>query len=244
MIDENATIVESETKVAACLTRQLKSNDDITWKDHLFFVYYSEDKLVIDKDHYVKPEEIMGSHISFVVTTTKENEETHEHEDDKQFTIVIEPERTAEDFYFQDTGIGITKISYHNDFGQAVGKTFGDFGKSSTAIIRGLGSLFTGGIGDAGGIIAIGFESTSILQNFGFSTFLWLWGMISVNLAIVNLLPFPGLDGWQILVTIIEGATRKEIPQKAKSIMSLIGIGLLFALMIALIIKDLFTYVF
>ena len=36
--------------------------------------------------------------------------------------------------------------------------------------------------------------------------YLRTWGMISVNLALFNLLPFPGLDGWQILVEIIEGS--------------------------------------
>lgn len=34
-------------------------------------------------------------------------------------------------------------------------------------------------------------------------------GLISINLAIFNLLPFPGLDGWQILVTLIEGVTNR-----------------------------------
>jgi membrane-associated protease RseP (regulator of RpoE activity) len=34
-------------------------------------------------------------------------------------------------------------------------------------------------------------------------------GLISINLAIFNLLPFPGLDGWQILVTLIEGITNR-----------------------------------
>mgnify|MGYP006373610609 FL=1 len=65
-----------------------------------------------------------------------------------------------------------------------------------------------------------------------------MWGIISVNLAIMNLLPFPGLDGWQILVTTVEGVTRKEIPQKVKGIMSTIGLILLIGLSIALIIKD------
>ena len=54
----------------------------------------------------------------------------------------------------------------------------------------------------------------------------------------MNLLPFPGLDGWQILVTTVEGVTRKEIPQKVKGIMSTIGLILLIGLSIALIIKD------
>lgn len=89
----------------------------------------------------------------------------------------------------------------------------------------------------------MGFETTSVLQNYGFSKYLYVWGALSVNLAIVNLLPFPGLDGWQILVLIVEGITRKKIPDKAKRIMSYIGLGLLFTLMAVLVIKDIFTYI-
>ena len=65
-----------------------------------------------------------------------------------------------------------------------------------------------------------------------------MWGLISVNLAIVNLFPFPGLDGWQLLVLLVEGVAHKEIPQRVKGIMQLIGIVLLFAFMIFLIFKD------
>ena len=65
-----------------------------------------------------------------------------------------------------------------------------------------------------------------------------LWGMISVNLAIFNLLPFPGLDGWHLLVIIVEGITKKEIPSKVKNIVSTIGMILLFALMAVVFIKD------
>ena len=95
-----------------------------------------------------------------------------------------------------------------------------------------------------GGIIAIGFETTTVLKNYGFLNFLRIWGIISVNLAIFNLLPFPGLDGWQLLVLGIESGTRKKIPEKVKNTVSLIGLGLLLALMVGIIFKDLFTYVF
>ena len=76
------------------------------------------------------------------------------------------------------------------------------------------------------------------ISELGFGYFLYFWGLISCNLAIFNLLPFPGLDGWHFLVLIIEGITKKDINPKVKSIMSLIGMGLLFLLMIAVTIKD------
>ena len=67
-----------------------------------------------------------------------------------------------------------------------------------------------------------------------------LWALISINLGIMNLLPFPGLDGWHLLVTAIEGITRKELPKKFKNIVSTVGMILLFGLMIVILFKDIF----
>ena len=63
-------------------------------------------------------------------------------------------------------------------------------------------------------------------------------GLISINLAFFNLLPFPGLDGWQLLVTVIEGVSRKKVPQKVQGIVSTICLVLLFGLMIFIAVKD------
>ena len=133
-----------------------------------------------------------------------------------------------------------------NDFGTSVKNTFVDFGNASVVIFKSLGQLLTNAAAwkEVGGIIAVGVLTTRTLQQYGFGQFLFMWALISVNLGIVNLLPFPGLDGWQLLVTAIEGITRKEVPSKVKSIVSIIGIGLLFVLMIVIIVKDLITFVF
>lgn len=130
-------------------------------------------------------------------------------------------------------------------FGKAIVQSFVDFGESSTLIVRALGTLFTKETwSQMGGIVAIGFQSTSVLQNFGWGKFIYLWGALSVNLAIINLLPFPGLDGWQLLVLIVEGATKKKIPNKVKTIVSIVGLVILFAFMGVLLFKDAFTYIF
>ena len=128
----------------------------------------------------------------------------------------------------------------YNTFGDAVKYTFIDFGEASTAIVRGLGELITtrDGWKNIGGIIQIGVVSTQILEQNGFGKFLMLWGLISVNLGIVNLLPFPGLDGWHLLVIAVEGIFRKEIPSKVKNIISFVGVTILFVLMILIVIKD------
>lgn len=144
----------------------------------------------------------------------------------------------------KDLGLAMQLDEHRNTYGSAVGNTFKDFGNSTTLIVRGLGQLFTkDGWKNVGGIIAIGVVTTQTLEQNGFGQFLFYWAMISVNLGIVNLLPFPGLDGWQFLVTIVEGVAHKEIPPKVKNTVSMIGIMLLFALMIMIVIKDIIMVV-
>ena len=103
----------------------------------------------------------------------------------------------------------------NNSFSEIMSGTFSDYGRCSIALFQGIGRLFSDmtSWGEVGGIVAVGFETTSYLQNFGIGQFLLYWGFISVNLAIFNLLPFPGLDGWQLLVLIVEGISRKKIPE-------------------------------
>lgn len=131
-------------------------------------------------------------------------------------------------------------------FGEIIKGTFVNFGDSSVLLFKTIGQLFTDAKvwKDVGGIVAVGFATTSTLQNFGVGLFLYYWGFISINLAIFNLLPFPGLDGWQLLVLIVESISRKKIPDKVKNIVSLVGIGLLLLLMAVIVVKDVATYIF
>ena len=146
----------------------------------------------------------------------------------------------------QPFGCSIYYLKTHYNFGQIVKHTFTDFGESSLMLFKAVGGLFTSASAwqNIGGIVAVGFETTSVLQNLGFGKFLYYWGFISINLAIFNLFPFPGLDGWQLLVLGIETGTRKKIPEKVKNIVSMIGIALLLSLMLVVVFKDLFKYVF
>ena len=146
----------------------------------------------------------------------------------------------------KNMGFHMQIVENMNDFPTSIKNTFSDFGNASILIFKSLGQLLTSATAwkEVGGIIAVGVITTRTLQNYGFGQFLYLWALVSVNLGIVNLLPFPGLDGWQLLVTAIEGITRKEVPSKVKNIVSIIGIALLFVLMIVIVVKDLITFVF
>jgi regulator of sigma E protease len=63
-------------------------------------------------------------------------------------------------------------------------------------------------------------------------------GIISINLAVVNLIPFPALDGGRFLMTIIEKIKGSAVPAKIEAIVNGVGFALLFLLMILLTIRD------
>lgn len=130
------------------------------------------------------------------------------------------------------------KGTYRYNFGEIMKNSCKDFGEFSIAIFKGIGQLFTKeGIQNVGGMISI-FTVQQQAMHSGFNVVIRLWALISINLGIMNLLPFPGLDGWHFLVLIVEGITRKELPKKFKTIMSNIGMIILFGLMILVTLKD------
>lgn len=135
--------------------------------------------------------------------------------------------------------IGISANFRSRSFSEVFSTSFTTFGEYASLLYKTIGQLFIGqGFSNLGGPIAIVQQQMTFATN-GFGYFLLFWGLISINLAVINLLPFPGLDGWHLLVVIIESITRKEINPKFKSIMSVVGLLLLFGLMIAITIKDL-----
>ena len=150
-----------------------------------------------------------------------------------------------EDGKMPDFGLRIYVKTFRYSFGEAIGQTFKDFGRSTTAVFDGLGAMITGkvGVDQMSGIVGIGFEAKTILDELDVATFIFLWGLISVNLAIFNLLPFPGLDGWQLLVLIVEGISHKKIPDKVKNIVSFVGLVILLGFMAFILFKDVWKYI-
>ena len=160
-----------------------------------------------------------------------------------EFTVNSQKKAAKTVNTFEDIGLSFKIKKTWLPFGTSLKYTFEDFGSAAGAVFKGLKVLFTGGIRNMSGIVGIFDTSASLYSQYTFSTYLFFWGLISINLAIFNLLPFPGLDGWQLLVTAIEGITRKKIPAKLKGIMSFIGLALLFALMIAIVVLDILRIV-
>ena len=141
-------------------------------------------------------------------------------------------------YQFKDIGLELKVEKEWLPLGTRIKNTFLDFGEGSIAVFKGLGTIFTKGPQNASGIIGVFETSATIYSTYTFSYYFFFWGLISVNLAIFNLLPIPGLDGFTLLITIIEMITHKNVPNKVKSIITIVGYVLLFSLIITILAFD------
>ena len=154
--------------------------------------------------------------------------------------LTINTKQNGNKFYYKDDlGMNFVLIEKYLNFGQAWTTSFKQYGTLFVEIIKAIGGLFTGeSFQNVGGVVAIAASISEYNANYGFGMFLFYMGFLSINLGIFNLLPFPGLDGWALLVLAIEAIFRKKVPQKVKGIISTIGLILLFGLMIVILVKD------
>lgn len=163
---------------------------------------------------------------------------------DRQVTIRLDAIATNEGFRLEPLGIGFYVIVTDFTFVEAIGEAGRDWWRGVTLIIDTVINLFRGqNLDQVGGIVAIFSTTSSILNNLGLGSYIFIWGLISVNLAVFNLLPFPGLDGWHLLVITIEGIFKREIPSQLKNVVSVIGFFFLMSLMVFLLIKDILALV-
>ena len=75
-------------------------------------------------------------------------------------------------------------------------------------------------------------------SSYGVVSVLTLVSVLSINLAIFNILPLPALDGGRIVVVCIEAITRRKVPHKYYSWVNVIGFVALIVLLIVVTIHD------
>ena len=111
---------------------------------------------------------------------------------------------------------------------------------ASGAILGALKDLVTTGKGfeQTSGPVGIVSIVSSEVKEGGFSAFIQLLVLISINLGLMNLLPIPGLDGSRLVFGIVEVIRRKPVPPEKEAVVHLVGMVFLFALMIFFTFKD------
>ncbi|KKT41127.1 RIP metalloprotease RseP [Candidatus Giovannonibacteria bacterium RIFCSPHIGHO2_02_43_13] len=83
------------------------------------------------------------------------------------------------------------------------------------------------------------FNLTASARSMGITTLLTFLALLSINLAIINILPIPGLDGGRLFFVIIEAIRGKRISMQASSWIHGVGLAILIILMLAITFHDL-----
>ncbi len=108
-----------------------------------------------------------------------------------------------------------------------------------------LGGLLSGrfGLQSVSGPIGIS-EAVGKAAGVSFSSLLYLFAVISVNLGIMNLLPLPVLDGGRILTLIIAMIIRRDPPPAFERVVNTVGFVLLMGLTLVITFKDIIKLFF
>jgi regulator of sigma E protease len=112
--------------------------------------------------------------------------------------------------------------------------------KSATLIFRTFGELFKGEASPKQLMGPVGIARLSgAYARLGWIPLFTLMAMLSMNLAILNLLPIPMLDGGHIFIMAIEGAARRDFSLRVKERMLMAGFVVIMTLMVTVIYNDL-----
>ena len=137
-------------------------------------------------------------------------------------------------------GIGLPERRETYGFGQAISAGIADTWLNTKAIVINLKRIFTGREDlrkNLGGPVMVAKITGQAAQRGG-EAFWSIVALLSITLAIVNILPIPALDGGHLVFLLYEGITRREPSLKVRMVTQQVGMVLLLTLMAFLVFND------
>ena len=136
--------------------------------------------------------------------------------------------------------VGIqAKSKVNKGFVSAIKYAFSKFGSIVSTMIFIIGSLFTGKLGLSALSGPVGMYSVvGTVASLGFANIIYLTAYLSINLGVLNILPFPAFDGGRVLFVLIEAVTRKKVDPKIEGYFHTVGFALIMLLMIYITFQD------
>ncbi|MBU3159245.1 RIP metalloprotease RseP [Clostridium frigoris] len=158
--------------------------------------------------------------------------------DSKLIDISLKPVKNVKENRYI-IGIFVSGVEKKLNFGESVGYGFSQTVDTAKQTFGFFGSLFKGQVSgsDVGGPISIMRISTKAAQT-GFTTLLYFTALMSVQLGIFNIIPFPALDGGWIFMLLFEIISGKKLDDNKVGTINYIGFMFLMALMVIIVIKD------
>lgn len=156
------------------------------------------------------------------------------------FSVSIIPTEGTIGVYQPDLEIaGGERIEY--GFVESIVAGWNETGEQTTGILQGFARMISGDISvrqNLGGPIAIANMTKEATDTNGWIGFWTITALLSITLAIMNILPIPALDGGHLVFLIYEGITRREPTEKVRIVAQNIGFFVLVALMIFVVFND------
>ncbi len=220
-IGQSTTILESVVPGSPAEAAGLKAGDEIVRVDDTDIDEWTQ---VIENIGYTKAK-------TSEITVLRDGEE---------LTFTVEPKYDKEQ---KRNMVGISPKTKHSFFGSIVDGVK-NTGNMTVLMFDTLRQLFTGDVsvkelsGPVGIVYAVNMTAKS-----GVIYVVYLAALLSLNLAIINMLPFPALDGGRLLFLLIRKITGKRVTDEMEGKIHFIGIMLLFALMIYVTFNDVIRFV-
>lgn len=141
-------------------------------------------------------------------------------------------------------GIQTSPTTFKKGFTSAVSYAFTGFYETTSTIVKILGSLFTGDVSikNLSGPVGI-YSVVDQVKSQGFQTLIYLTAYLSINVAIINLLPIPVFDGGRILILAIEKITKKRASEELELKLNYIGFAIMILLFVFITFNDIIRLV-
>lgn len=141
-------------------------------------------------------------------------------------------------------GIQSSGTTYYKGFKNAVIYVFEGFYTNFKTIFKILGNLFTGEVPvkSLSGPVGI-YSLVDSVKSQGLNTLLYLTAYLSINVAIINLIPIPVFDGGRVLILLIEKITRRKSSENLEAILNYVGFALMILLMLYVTFNDIIRLV-
>lgn len=180
---------------------------------------------------------------TFIATHGEENITMHVARDAGDASISVTPTTAVVDgrpaIGISMSLVGTIKLGFFDALQKAAQTTITMMQEIATGLVQFVGEMFVGKaqlnqVAGPVGIVGMIGDATQ----FGFIYLLGFTAFISLNLAVLNLMPFPALDGGRLLFVLIEAVTRRQIPARVANILNSIGFALLILLMVVITVSD------
>ena len=130
-------------------------------------------------------------------------------------------------------------LGVEKTFSSVIKESLAQFVSYCRMIFLSLHDLIVGryGVSDISGPVGtVSIVSTAVKTSL--PTVLRIMALLTVNVGLFNLFPFPALDGWRLFVLVFEGIFKKKLPSKFEWLINSIGLALLISLMCVVTFSD------